>query len=96
MNSMNRIQTPSDGQRGQILVLMAGGMVAVILMIALVIDGGNAWAQKRIVQNGTDAMAEAGAIVMAQRFAGVTTPVGGWDAAVLSKIQSSAAGGSSA
>lgn len=90
VNSMNRIQTPSDGQRGQILVLMAGGMVAVILMIALVIDGGNAWAQKRIVQNGTDAMAEAGAIVMAQRFAGVTTPGGGWDAAVLSKIQSSA------
>ena len=49
VNSMYRIQAPGDGQRGQVLVLMAGGMVAVILMIALIIDGGNAWAQKRIV-----------------------------------------------
>jgi hypothetical protein len=82
--------TRRDGQRGQIIVLMAGGMVAVILMVALVVDGGNAWAQRRIVQNGSDAMAQAGAIVMAQRFAGVTAPVGGWDAEVNAKIQASA------
>ena len=66
-------------------------MVAVVLVVALIVDGGNAWAQRRIVQNGSDAMAQAGAIVMAQRFAGVPAPVGGWDAEVNAKIQASAA-----
>jgi hypothetical protein len=87
---MKRIDPARDRQHGQIIVLMAGGMVAVILMIALVVDGGNAWAQRRIVQNGSDAMAQAGAIVMAQRFAGVTAPGLGWDAEVDAKIQASA------
>ena len=36
-------------------------------------------------------MAQAGAIVMAQRFAGVPAPGGGWDAEVNAKIQASAA-----
>lgn len=83
--------TPSRGAAGQAMVLMVGGLFAVIAMIALIVDGGNAWAQQRVVQNGSDATAEAGAIVMAQRFAGVTTPAGGWDAKVSSKIQASAA-----
>jgi Flp pilus assembly protein TadG len=73
------------------MVLMVGGMLAVIAMVALIVDGGNAWAQQRVVQNGSDAAAEAGAIVMAQRFAGVTGPAGGWDAEVLSKITANAA-----
>ena len=80
-----------ETQRGQIIVMMAGAMVAVILVVALIVDGGNAWAQRRIVQNGSDAMAQAGAIVMAQRFAGVPAPGGGWDAEVNAKIQASAA-----
>jgi len=72
------------------MVLMVGGMVAMIAMIALIIDGGNAWSQQRIVQNGSDATAEAGAIVMAQRFAGATEPLIGWDAEVSAKVQASA------
>lgn len=75
---------------GQALVLMAGGMVAMIAMIALIIDGGNAWSQQRIVQNGSDATAQAGAIVMARRFAGATAPVIGWDAEVSAQVQASA------
>jgi hypothetical protein len=59
-------------------------------MIALIVDGGNAWAQQRIVQNGSDASAEAGAIVMAERFAGAAAPALGWDATVSSTIQASA------
>jgi hypothetical protein len=43
-------------------------MLALIAMIGLIIDGGNVWAQQRIVQNGSDASAQAGAIVMARRF----------------------------
>ena len=78
-------------ERGQALVLMVGGMVAVIAMVALIVDGGNAWSQQRIVQNGSDAAAEAGAIVMAQRFAGASTPALGWDATVQSAISSTSA-----
>jgi hypothetical protein len=87
---MARIGKGRDRQRGQIIVMMAGGMVAVILVVALIVDGGNAWAQRRIVQNASDAISQAGAIVLAQRFAGVTAPVGGWDAEVNAKVQASA------
>ena len=80
----------SRGAAGQAMVLMVGGMLAVIAMVALVVDGGNVWAQQRVVQNGSDATAEAGAIVLAQRFAGVAAPAGGWDSEVSSKIQASA------
>ena len=41
-------------------------------MVALIVDGGNAFAQQRITQNGTDAAAEAGATVLAQRLGGAT------------------------
>jgi Putative Flp pilus-assembly TadE/G-like len=76
---------------GQAIVLMVGGMIAVITMVALIVDGGNAIANQRIVQNGSDAAAEAGAVVMAQRFAGATAPSVGWDQAVLDAINSTAA-----
>jgi Flp pilus assembly protein TadG len=78
-------------ESGQAIVLMVGAIVAICAMVGLIIDGGNAWSQQRIVQNGSDAAAEAGAIVMAQRFAGVTPPAGGWDAAVAAKVNASAA-----
>jgi hypothetical protein len=81
-------------QSGQILVIAAGGMLAVLAVVAMIIDGGNAWAQQRIVQNGSDAAADAGAIVMARRFAftaaGLTPDVG--DAEVLAAINGSASG----
>lgn len=75
---------------GQALVLMVGGMVAMIAMIAMIIDGGNVWSQQRIVQNGSDATSEAGAIVMARRFAGATAPLLGWDHEVSAQVQASA------
>ena len=79
-----------DGERGQVLALMVGGLLAVVILVGLVIDGGNLWAQQRIVQNGADAAAEAGAIVMAERLAGAPEPVGGWDARVAGRIAASA------
>ena len=84
-------RSSAQGAAGQALVLMVGGILAVVAMVALIVDGGNAWAQQRVVQNGSDATAEAGTIVMAQRFAGATAPGLGWDAEVSSKIQASAA-----
>ena len=76
---------------GQALVLMVLAMVAVVSGMALIIDGGNAWAQQRITQSGNDAASEAGTIVLAKYNAGQTTPAGGWDAAVLAAINASAA-----
>ena len=57
---------------GQILVLFALGLVALVAGVALVIDAGNAYAQQRGVQNGSDAAANAGAVVLAQRLGGAT------------------------
>ena len=76
---------------GQALVLMALALVALLAMVGLVIDGGSAWANQRITQNGSDAAAEAGAVIMAERFGGAAVPVGGWDAAVKDAITANAA-----
>ncbi|MEX0709731.1 MAG: pilus assembly protein TadG-related protein [Chloroflexota bacterium] len=58
-------------ERGQVLVIVAVAMVAIVAMVGLVVDGGFAWGKQRDTQNAADAAAEAGAIVMAQRLAGV-------------------------
>ena len=58
-------------QRGQTLVLMALALTALLAGTALVIDGGNAFAQQRRTQNGIDASAEAGATQLARRLSGV-------------------------
>jgi Flp pilus assembly protein TadG len=49
---------------GQVLVIVAMGMIVFIAMVGLVIDGGNAWGQQRETQNGADAAAKAGATVI--------------------------------
>lgn len=77
--------------RGQVLVLMVGGFIAAVAMTALIVDGGNVWAQQRIVQNGTDSAAQAGAVVMARRLAGVTEPLEGWDRVVDDRVDANAA-----
>jgi Putative Flp pilus-assembly TadE/G-like len=59
-------------QRGQILVVFALGLVVFVAGVALVIDAGVAYAQQRTVQNGSDAAANAGAVVLAQRLGGAT------------------------
>jgi hypothetical protein len=88
---MSRTWSTRRDESGQALVIMVGAIVAICAMVGLIVDGGNAWAQQRIVQDGSDAAAEAGAIVMAQRFAGAAPPAGGWDAAVAAQVNASAA-----
>lgn len=78
---------PRDGARGQILVIMAFGLVALLAMTGLIIDGGFAYTQQRANQNGTDAAANAGAIVLAQNAG--TTP-SKTDADVLAAITGTA------
>ena len=58
-------------ERGQVLVIVAVALVAIVAMVGLVVDGGFAWGKQRDTQNGADAAAEAGAVVLAQRLAGV-------------------------
>lgn len=62
------MSTPRRGscsdERGQVLVIVAAGMLAMVAMVGLVIDGGYAWAQQRRTQNGADSVAKAGAVVI--------------------------------
>lgn len=69
-------------ERGQVLVIVAVAMVAIVAMVGLVVDGGYAWGKQRDTQNAADAAAEAGAIVLAQRLAGVAKTDLDVDAAV--------------
>lgn len=63
-----------EAARGQILVIVAMSMIAVIAMVGLVIDGGFAWGRQRHSQNGADAIAKAGTIVIQHHLAEVDTP----------------------
>lgn len=60
----------SRDQAGQVLAIFAFGFLALVAGVAFVVDGGNAYAQQRISQNGTDAAAEAGAVVIAENMVG--------------------------
>jgi Flp pilus assembly protein TadG len=68
---MNLFHRPNRDDRGQVLVVVAAGLVVIVAMVGLVIDGGYAWGQQRQTQNGADAIANAGATVLAARLAGV-------------------------
>jgi len=77
---MNRIRShtavPNTRSRrsgsGQMIVLFAGALTAIILIVGLVIDGGNAFAQRRGVQNSSDFGALAGARIVAEWVGGDT------------------------
>ena len=75
--------------RGQAIVIFAGGLIAIILGVGLVVDVGFAWAQQRNAQNGADAAARAGAVVLAKHQAeGTSSTSTGFD--VWNAIQSTA------
>ena len=90
-NPHRSLRALRSGDQGQVIVLLAGGLSGLLLVVGLVLDGGNAWAHQRIVQNGSDAAAEAGAAVMAARLAGAAEPAGGWDAKVDHEVRANAA-----
>jgi hypothetical protein len=80
------VRRPQRRAEGQILVLFALGLIALLAGVALVIEGGNAYQNQRGVQNGADAASEAGAAMIARSLAGVTKT----DAEVASAVSSSA------
>ncbi len=58
---MARRRISREREQGQILVLFVVALVAIIAMVGLVLDGGDAFAQRRLQQNGADLAAMAGA-----------------------------------
>lgn len=60
--------------RGQVIVIFALAIIAIMAMTGLIIDGGNAFAQQRLTQNWTDGAAESGAVQLLRRLVGVDCP----------------------
>jgi len=76
-------------RRGQMLVLFALALTGIILAVGLVIDGGNALAQRRGAQNAADFGAMAGARIVAEWIGGDT--VNGTDGNVQAAIANAVA-----
>src|SRR4029079_6271120 len=67
------MRSPTNRVRsqGQVIVIVALALVAIVAMAGLLIDGGTAFAQQRIAQNGSDETSTAGAVFIAQSLSGV-------------------------
>lgn len=78
-------------ESGQAIVVMIGAILLAIAMVATIVDGGNVLAQQRVAQNGADATAEAGAVLLAERLAGAVEPSGGWDLNIAGRLAQTAA-----
>lgn len=79
------------GESGQAIVVMLGAILLAVAMVGTIVDGGNVLAQQRVAQNGVDATAEAGAVLLAGRLAGASDPSGGWDVNIAGRIAQVAA-----
>ncbi len=53
-------------EEGQSILIIAGGLVVLVALMALVVDAGNAYQQRRQMQNAVDAGSQAGSIALAQ------------------------------
>lgn len=72
----NRRTSRTSSEAGQILVIVAAGMIVFIAMVGLVIDGGHAWGKQRETQNGADSASKAGAVVIQAMLTGDTVSDG--------------------
>ncbi|HUQ44932.1 MAG TPA: Tad domain-containing protein [Candidatus Limnocylindria bacterium] len=85
---MIRVRTRRAGEEsGQAIVVMVGAILLSVAMVATIVDGGNVLAQQRVTQNGVDAAAEAGAVLLAERLAGQVEPSGGWDVNISTRVR---------
>jgi len=66
------------GERGQSLIIVALALLTIMALAALVVDGGNAYVQRRRVQNAADAGAVAGARELA---------LGGTDEQIYARVE---------
>jgi hypothetical protein len=75
-----------EGERGQVLAIFAAGLLALLVAVGVVIDGGNAMAQQRDTQNGADAASEAGTTVIAQYLMGGSSSTGATGTCLVSPL----------
>jgi hypothetical protein len=88
---MNLVGRQRDAREsGQAIVVMIGAILLAVVLVATIVDGGNVLAQQRVAQNGVDATAEAGAVILAERLAGATEPSGGWDLNIAGRLMQTA------
>ncbi|MEE8391843.1 MAG: pilus assembly protein TadG-related protein [Anaerolineae bacterium] len=80
MNTEKSMQT----ERGQALIIMAFGIIVLLAIAGLAIDGGTVFTERRHAQNAADAAALTGARALAQA---VCSEPGVDDATILAKIQ---------
>ena len=78
----------ADRERGQILVIFALGLVVMIGMVGLVLDGGSAFAQRRDEQNAADLAALAGANAYLNTAGNVATRASAAQAAAIASAAS--------
>jgi Flp pilus assembly protein TadG len=71
---------------GQILVLFAGGLVALLVIVGLVVDGGSAFVNRRDAQNTADLAALAGTKVVADLYVKGSSPVTVYQAVATSAL----------
>lgn len=83
---MNAFQRPAE--RGQVLIIVAGGLIVLILAVGLVIDTGIGFMNRRGNQNTADLAAMAGTKVIADHYV-TNTSLGGPD--IYTAINASAA-----
>ena len=69
-----------DRAQGQILVLFAGSLLFLIVLVGLVIDGGNAFLNRRDAQNTADLASLAGTKVVADLYVRGSSPITAYDA----------------
>jgi hypothetical protein len=62
---------PTRRPRGQVIVVAALAMISIVGGVALVLEAGNAYAHQRGTQNASDAVANSGAAVLAERLGGI-------------------------
>ncbi len=79
-----------ERERGQILVVFALALIAIIGMVGLVLDSGSAFAQRRTEQNAVDLAAVAGANAYLHAAISGTGNTTTWKAAAVAAAQASA------
>ncbi|MBI5033919.1 MAG: hypothetical protein HZB51_25650 [Chloroflexi bacterium] len=69
-------------EEGQSIIIVAAGLVALIALMAMVVDAGNAYVQRRQTQNAIDAASQAGTIALAKALRDSSVHYGDIDSAV--------------
>jgi len=74
-----RRRAARQGERGQVLPLFAGGLIALLVFVGLVIDTGVAFKERRSAQNTSDLAAMAGTRVIANWYLDAASTLKGKD-----------------